>query len=120
MFRKDLFSDSPACHCIVAVTTENKTVGYAMYYFGYVTHVGRSMTLEEIYVKKESRKRSYGKSLLKSIAKVNINFFTTWVNFLLQPFSKFWVLLQRLGNFKPNVFTIVLFFRSWLKMITIF
>jgi GNAT superfamily N-acetyltransferase len=58
---QDLFS------CFVAETEEGEIVGMALYFFAYFTWVGKSLYLEDIYIKEPFRKLKIGTSLLNRI-----------------------------------------------------
>jgi ribosomal protein S18 acetylase RimI-like enzyme len=58
---KDLF------RCFVAETESKEIVGMALYFFAYYTWVGKSLYLEDIYVKKSFRKQKIGTALLRKI-----------------------------------------------------
>ena len=47
---KDLF------HCFVAETETGEIIGMALYFFAYYTWVGKSLYLDDIYVKESFRK----------------------------------------------------------------
>jgi len=61
---KNLFS------CFVAETEDKQIIGMALYFFAYYTWVGKSLYLEDIYIKEEYRKQSIGKMLLQKIFEV--------------------------------------------------
>lgn len=61
---KDLF------HCFVAETETNEIVGIALYFFAYYTWVGKSLYLDDIYVKESFRKHKIGSALLRKIFEV--------------------------------------------------
>ena len=61
---KDLF------HCFVAETETREIVGMALYFFAYYTWVGKSLYLEDIYVKESFRKHKIGTALLRRIFEV--------------------------------------------------
>lgn len=61
---KDLF------HCIVAETPSGEIAGMALYFFAYYTWVGKSLYLDDIYVKKNYRRMHIGSSLLNRIFEV--------------------------------------------------
>lgn len=64
---KDLFI------CYVAETDDKEIVGMALFFFAYYTWVGKSLYLDDIYVKKEFRKNKIGKSLLKKVFEIARN-----------------------------------------------
>ena len=61
---KDLF------HCIVAETDSGGIAGMALYFFAYYTWVGKSLYLDDIYVKESFRKHKIGTELLRKIFEV--------------------------------------------------
>lgn len=61
---KDLF------RCFVAETDSKEIVGIALYFFAYYTWVGKSLYLEDIYIKESFRKQKIGTALLKKIFEV--------------------------------------------------
>jgi ribosomal protein S18 acetylase RimI-like enzyme len=56
--------------CFVAETESKEIIGIALYFFAYYTWVGKSLYLEDIYIKEQYRKQSIGKSLLQKIFEV--------------------------------------------------
>jgi ribosomal protein S18 acetylase RimI-like enzyme len=64
---KDLFI------CYVAETDDKEIVGMALFFFAYYTWVGKSLYLDDIYIKKEFRKNKIGKSLLKKVFEIARN-----------------------------------------------
>jgi len=61
---KDLFN------CFVAETETGEIIGMALYFFAYYTWVGKSLYLDDIYVKESFRKHKIGTALLKKIFEV--------------------------------------------------
>jgi GNAT superfamily N-acetyltransferase len=57
-------------HCFVAETGENEIIGMAIYFFAYYTWVGKSLYLEDIYVKESYRRHRIGTELLGKIFEV--------------------------------------------------
>lgn len=57
-------------HCFVAETQTKEIAGMALYFFAYYTWVGKSLYLEDIYVKESFRKQKIGSALLKKIFEV--------------------------------------------------
>jgi GNAT superfamily N-acetyltransferase len=57
-------------HCFVAETETNEIVGMALYFFAYYTWVGKSLYLDDIYVKESFRKHKIGSGLLRKIFEV--------------------------------------------------
>jgi ribosomal protein S18 acetylase RimI-like enzyme len=56
--------------CFVAETEKNEIVGMAVYFFAYYTWVGKSLYLEDIYVKEQYRRYRIGTTLLRKIFEV--------------------------------------------------
>jgi len=61
---KDLFE------CLIAETTEKEIVGMALYFFAYYTWVGKSLYLDDLYVKESFRGEKTGTKLLKKIFEI--------------------------------------------------
>lgn len=55
--------------CFVAIKND-EVVGIALYYFAYYTWVGKSLYLDDLYVKEDLRGQGIGKLLLKEIFRV--------------------------------------------------
>ena len=51
----------------VAETEHKEIVGFALYFFAYYTWVGKSLYLDDIYVKEAYRRKKIGTKLLKKI-----------------------------------------------------
>lgn len=61
---KDLFS------CFIAETETGEIAGMALYFMAYFTWVGKSLYLEDIYVKEPFRQHRIGSALLRKIFEV--------------------------------------------------
>lgn len=61
---KDLFG------CFVAESQSGEVVGMALYFFAYYTWVGKSLYLDDIYVKEEYRRHKIGTALMKDVFEV--------------------------------------------------
>jgi GNAT superfamily N-acetyltransferase len=57
-------------NCFVAETEAKEIVGMALYFFAYFTWVGKSLYLEDIYIKESYRKQNLGTALLKRVFEV--------------------------------------------------
>lgn len=57
-------------HCFVAETETGEIIGFALYFFAYYTWVGKSLYLDDIYVKKSFRKLKVGTALLRKVLEV--------------------------------------------------
>jgi GNAT superfamily N-acetyltransferase len=53
--------------CFVAETLTSEIVGMALFFFAYYTWVGKSLYLDDIYVKEPFRKHKIGTALLRKI-----------------------------------------------------
>jgi GNAT superfamily N-acetyltransferase len=53
--------------CIVAVNKNDEIIGMALWFYAYFTWVGKSLYLDDIYVKEEYRKHRIGSALLKKV-----------------------------------------------------
>jgi len=56
--------------CFVAETGSNEIIGMALYFFAYYTWVGKSLYLEDLYIKEEYRRNKVGSALLRKIFEV--------------------------------------------------
>ncbi len=54
-------------HCFVAENEEGEIVGYSTYFFSYYTWIGKSLYMDDLYVKENYRKKGIGKRLLGSV-----------------------------------------------------
>jgi GNAT superfamily N-acetyltransferase len=57
-------------NCFVAETEAKEIVGMALYFFAYFTWVGKSLYLEDIYIKESYRKQKLGTALLNRVFEV--------------------------------------------------
>lgn len=56
--------------CFVAEADTGEIIGMAIYFFAYYTWVGKSLYLDDIYVKKEFRKQKIGSALLRKVFEI--------------------------------------------------
>ncbi len=56
--------------CYVAETSEKEIVGMALYFFAYYTWVGKSLYLDDLYVKESYRGQEIGTKLLRKILEI--------------------------------------------------
>ncbi len=54
-------------HCFVAVTSDNSIIGYATYFFCYYTWIGKSLYMDDLYVKPEFRAIGIGTKLINKV-----------------------------------------------------
>ncbi|KMQ89036.1 diamine acetyltransferase 2 [Lasius niger] len=78
---KDGFDGQPLFLCNVATSNE-KVIGYTIFYNIYSTWNGKAMYLEDIYVTPEFRGKGVGTKLLKAIAKEAVENHCSKLNFM--------------------------------------
>ncbi len=54
-------------HCYVAENDKNEIIGMALYFFAYYTWIGKSLYLDDLYVKESYRDNKIGTKLLEKI-----------------------------------------------------
>lgn len=54
-------------NCFVAVSPDDQIIGYATYFFGYYTWTGKSLYMDDLYVKPEFRGVGIGTRLIKRV-----------------------------------------------------
>jgi GNAT superfamily N-acetyltransferase len=60
-------------HCLLAETEEHKPVAIALYFFAYYTWVGKSLYLDDLYVKEDYRQQGIATQLLRAVFDVARN-----------------------------------------------
>ena len=53
--------------CFVAVSADNRIVGYATYFFAYYTWIGKSLYMDDLYVRHEFRGIGIGTRLIQRV-----------------------------------------------------
>jgi ribosomal protein S18 acetylase RimI-like enzyme len=56
--------------CFVAETRSKEIIGMALWFFAYYTWVGKSLYLEDLYIKEQYRRNKVGSALLRKIFEV--------------------------------------------------
>ena len=64
---EQMLAEKDYFRALVAVTPEGETVGMALFYFAYYTWVGKSLYLDDLYVKEAWRGKGIGKALLNRV-----------------------------------------------------
>lgn len=74
---RDGFGDKPWFRCLIAEfqdssvsTNEKIVVGYALFFPTYSTWDGRTMKIEDLYIKPDYRGKGYGSALLKEVTRL--------------------------------------------------
>ncbi len=57
-------------NCFVAETSDHKIVGYATYFFSYYTWIGKSLYMDDLYVKTEYRASGIGTLLMNKVIQI--------------------------------------------------
>ena len=66
--RKSIFENNRAE--VVLLDLDNKTIGYAVYFYNFSTFIGRNgLYIEDIFIKKEARGKGVGKEIFKFLGK---------------------------------------------------
>lgn len=66
--RKSIFENNRAE--VVLVDLDNKTIGYAVYFYNFSTFIGRNgLYIEDIFIKKEARGKGIGKEIFKFLGR---------------------------------------------------
>ena len=74
-FNRELFGPDARIECIMAIEsgTDERAVGFALYFHNFSTFLGRKgLYLEDLFVKPECRSKGYGKALLVRLAQIAV------------------------------------------------
>lgn len=64
---KQMFEEKDYFKCLVAENDENEIIGFALYFYAYFTWIGKSLYLDDLFVKKEYRNQGVAKKFLNEI-----------------------------------------------------
>ncbi len=64
---QQMISEKQYVNGFVAVTDSNEIAGYVTYFFAYYTWTGKSLYMDDLYVRNEFRGRGIGTLLIKSV-----------------------------------------------------
>ena len=62
-----MMEDREYFHCFVAVDRQNEIVGYVTYFFSYYTWIGKSLYMDDLYVRPEFRSTGIGTMLINRV-----------------------------------------------------
>lgn len=62
-----MMEDREYFHCFVAVDRRNEIVGYVTYFFSYYTWIGKSLYMDDLYVRPEFRSTGIGTMLINKV-----------------------------------------------------
>uniref|UniRef100_A0A8D2LY66 N-acetyltransferase domain-containing protein n=1 Tax=Varanus komodoensis TaxID=61221 RepID=A0A8D2LY66_VARKO len=94
VLKADGFGEHPFFKCILAETpAENeskqaRTIGYALYFFGYNVNHGRIMYLENLFVVAEFRGSGIGKEFMGKLAEVALQAGCTEIKFVTMEWNR--------------------------------
>jgi len=66
--KSDLF-EAQRCHALVA-EQDNEIIGFALYFYAYSTWKGRTLYLEDLYVKASKRTNGVGQQLFDAVVQI--------------------------------------------------
>ena len=64
---EQMFEDKDHLMGFVAVNTQNEITGYVTYFFAYYTWTGKSLYMDELYVRQEFRAKNIGTQLINRV-----------------------------------------------------
>ncbi|QIA09531.1 GNAT family N-acetyltransferase [Draconibacterium halophilum] len=67
---EQMYEQKDYFNCYVAETEENEIIGMALYYFSYYTWVGKTLYLDDLYVKEAWRGNGLGSRLMDKMFEV--------------------------------------------------
>lgn len=65
--------EQPFFHCLIAENDQQEPIAIALYFFAYYTWVGKSLYLDDLYVKEPFRQQGIATQLLKAVFDVARN-----------------------------------------------
>ena len=68
-FQMALFGAEPKAHALI-VEDDGKPAGFAIYFYGFSTFLGRpSLYVEDVFIRRQYRRNGFGKAIFKYLAK---------------------------------------------------
>jgi ribosomal protein S18 acetylase RimI-like enzyme len=64
---EQMYRDKDYINGFVAINENNEIIAYATYFFTYFTFVGKSLYMDDLYVKKEYRSQKIGSKLIDKV-----------------------------------------------------
>lgn len=64
---KQMFEEKEFFKCLVAENDKKEIIGFALYFYAYFTWIGKSLYLDDLFVKKEYRNQGVAKMFLNEI-----------------------------------------------------
>ena len=79
ILERDGFGEQQLLRTIVAEYDSKLLIGYALYFFKYSTYTGKSLYLEDLYVKPDYRHSGAGRALLTAVTKEGAQHFCHYI-----------------------------------------
>lgn len=67
---EQMYEQKDHFQCYVAETKDNEVIGMALYYFAYYTWVGKSLYLEDLYIKEAWRGNGLGQRFMDKLLEI--------------------------------------------------
>jgi len=64
---KQMFEEKDYFKCLVAENDKHQIIGFALYFYAYFTWIGKSLYLDDLFIKKEYRNQGIAKMFLNEI-----------------------------------------------------